>query len=200
MAAYLWIEPKISRPALFQAMLDEALASPVRRFSVVGADGMALRNAGHHQQQAWISVLDEATIADLPAIRRVLAGAFFPDPMMEWIFPDPEMRPAALAAWLGLFAEGYLLSGRVDVFRFDEIQAVAMWRMPGAKVEFPKAPSVAGLLTALIGRTRTEQIRTALSTIASLTPSPAVCVSPFPCGRRPSPSATASVGRWFHPG
>jgi D-alanine-D-alanine ligase len=46
MAAYLWIEPKIPRPALFQAMLDEALASPVRRFSVVGADGMALRNAG----------------------------------------------------------------------------------------------------------------------------------------------------------
>jgi ribosomal protein S18 acetylase RimI-like enzyme len=116
-------------------------------------------------------VLDEATIADLPAIRRVLAGAFFPDPMMEWIFPDPEMRPAALAAWLGLFAEGYLLTGRVDVFRFDEIQAVAMWRMPGAKVEFPKAPSVAGLLTALIGRARTEQIRSALSTIASLTPS-----------------------------
>ena len=46
MAAYLWIDPKISRPALFQAMLDEALASPVRRFSVAGADGTALRNAG----------------------------------------------------------------------------------------------------------------------------------------------------------
>jgi D-alanine-D-alanine ligase len=46
MAAYLWIDPKISRPALFQAMLDEALASPIRRFSVAGADGTALRNAG----------------------------------------------------------------------------------------------------------------------------------------------------------
>lgn len=46
MGAYLWIEPRISRPALFKAMLDEAVASPVRRFSVVGADGSALRNAG----------------------------------------------------------------------------------------------------------------------------------------------------------
>jgi D-alanine-D-alanine ligase len=46
MGAYLWIDPPISRPALFKAMLDEAMASPVRRFSVAGADGTALRNAG----------------------------------------------------------------------------------------------------------------------------------------------------------
>jgi D-alanine-D-alanine ligase len=46
MAAYLWIDPKIPRPALFKAMLEEAMASPVRRFSIAGADGTALRNAG----------------------------------------------------------------------------------------------------------------------------------------------------------
>jgi D-alanine-D-alanine ligase len=46
MGAYLWIDPPIARPALFRAMLDEAMASPVRRFSVKGADGTALRNAG----------------------------------------------------------------------------------------------------------------------------------------------------------
>jgi D-alanine-D-alanine ligase len=46
MGAYLWIDPPIARPALFKAMLDEALASPARRFSVAGADGTALRNAG----------------------------------------------------------------------------------------------------------------------------------------------------------
>lgn len=46
MAAYLWIDPPISRQALFKAILEEALASPVRRFSVAGADGTALRNAG----------------------------------------------------------------------------------------------------------------------------------------------------------
>lgn len=46
MAAYLWIDPPISREALFRGMLEEAMASPVRRFSVRGADGSALRNAG----------------------------------------------------------------------------------------------------------------------------------------------------------
>jgi len=46
MGAYLWIDPPVSRQALFKGMLDEALASPVRRFSTAGADGTALRSAG----------------------------------------------------------------------------------------------------------------------------------------------------------
>ncbi|HJU82014.1 MAG TPA: hypothetical protein VJ796_09730 [Acidimicrobiia bacterium] len=46
MAAYLWIDPPISRRQLFTDMLDEALSGPVRTFSVSGADGTALRNAG----------------------------------------------------------------------------------------------------------------------------------------------------------
>ncbi|MEX0699396.1 MAG: hypothetical protein WD354_06640 [Acidimicrobiia bacterium] len=46
MGAYLWIDPPISRPALFKAMLEEAMASPARRFSTAGSDGTALRSAG----------------------------------------------------------------------------------------------------------------------------------------------------------
>ena len=46
MAAYLWIDPVITRPALFGSMLEEAMNSPARRFSVAGADGTALKNAG----------------------------------------------------------------------------------------------------------------------------------------------------------
>ncbi len=46
MAAYLWIDPPVSRADLFGAMIDEALSGAVRRFSVAGADGTALRNAG----------------------------------------------------------------------------------------------------------------------------------------------------------
>jgi D-alanine-D-alanine ligase len=46
MGAYLWIDPPLSRLALFRAMLEEAVSTPGRRFSVVGADGTALRNAG----------------------------------------------------------------------------------------------------------------------------------------------------------
>jgi D-alanine-D-alanine ligase len=46
LSAYLWIDPPISRPALFKAMLEEAIASPARRFSIAGSDGTALRSAG----------------------------------------------------------------------------------------------------------------------------------------------------------
>jgi D-alanine-D-alanine ligase len=46
MAAYLWIDPPISREQLFRDMVDEARGGPVRRFSVAGSDGTALRSAG----------------------------------------------------------------------------------------------------------------------------------------------------------
>ena len=46
MAASLWIDPPIDRPRLFSDMVDEAMASPTRVFSVAGSDGTALRSAG----------------------------------------------------------------------------------------------------------------------------------------------------------
>ncbi len=46
MAAYLWIDPPLSRQELFRAMVDEAREGPVRVFSVAGSDGTALRSAG----------------------------------------------------------------------------------------------------------------------------------------------------------
>ena len=46
MAAYLWIDPPLSRRQLFTAMVEEAVSSPVRHFSTAGADGTALRSAG----------------------------------------------------------------------------------------------------------------------------------------------------------
>lgn len=46
MAAYLWIDPPLSRERLFSDMVAEALATPARVFSTAGSDGTALRNAG----------------------------------------------------------------------------------------------------------------------------------------------------------
>lgn len=46
MAAYLWIDPVISREQLFTDMVAEAEGPPVRVFSVAGSDGTALRSAG----------------------------------------------------------------------------------------------------------------------------------------------------------
>lgn len=116
-------------------------------------------------------MLGGASIADLPVVRRIIAEAFHSDPMMEWIFPDRETRLESLAAWLGLFIEGYLLGGRVDVLRLEAIQAVAIWRMPGDNLNVPRVPSITGLLTALIGRARAEQVGMGLRTIGTLTPS-----------------------------
>ncbi|MGH8914617.1 MAG: D-alanine--D-alanine ligase family protein [Acidimicrobiia bacterium] len=46
MAAYLWIDPPISRERLYQDMVEEARSGPIRVFSVAGSDGTALRSAG----------------------------------------------------------------------------------------------------------------------------------------------------------
>ncbi len=46
LAAYLWIDPPLTRLELLQGIIAEAESEPPRRFSVAGADGTALRNAG----------------------------------------------------------------------------------------------------------------------------------------------------------
>lgn len=46
MAAYLWIDPPISRSQLFGDMVAEAVSTTTRVFSVAGSDGTALRSAG----------------------------------------------------------------------------------------------------------------------------------------------------------
>ncbi len=45
-AAYLWIDPPLTRRQLLADMLAEAEQRPPRRFSTAGADGSALRAAG----------------------------------------------------------------------------------------------------------------------------------------------------------
>ena len=46
MAAYLWIDPPLSREELFTDLVAEAEGPPARVFSVAGSDGTALRSAG----------------------------------------------------------------------------------------------------------------------------------------------------------
>ena len=46
MAAYLWIDPPLSRGELFMDLVAEAENSTTRVFSVAGSDGTALRSAG----------------------------------------------------------------------------------------------------------------------------------------------------------
>lgn len=111
-----------------------------------------------------------ANLADVPAIRGLLAAAFENDPLFTWIFPDDEHRLNATAAWLGLFAEAYVTDGRVDVLEHEnEIAAVALWRFPGVEIA-TAMPTVAGLVAAFVGTGRATVIFEALGEIAAAHP------------------------------
>ena len=115
-------------------------------------------------------------MTDLSAVeaRTLLARAFVDDPLMVWFFPDAEVRPHACAAMFGLFAEHYLDDGRVDVVRRGEPLAVAMWQWPGQPEEDGSAPerlpTLAGLMTALMGPGRAAQIGGAMAVLGELRP------------------------------
>jgi D-alanine-D-alanine ligase len=46
LAAYLWIDPPVSRRDLIADIVAEAQKQPIRRFTTAGSDGTALRSAG----------------------------------------------------------------------------------------------------------------------------------------------------------
>jgi D-alanine-D-alanine ligase len=46
LAAYLWVEPPVSRRELIMDIVAEAEEQPIRRFTTAGSDGTALRSAG----------------------------------------------------------------------------------------------------------------------------------------------------------
>jgi ribosomal protein S18 acetylase RimI-like enzyme len=114
-----------------------------------------------------------ATFADLPAIRALLADAYYDDPMTEWIFPDVATRRAACAAWYGLFAEQYVDGAHSTLVRDgSELVAIALWRVPSDKPLSggDGAPSVAGLLTALVGAQRSGGIADSLHGVGHVQP------------------------------
>ena len=102
--------------------------------------------------------------------RTLLARAFVDDPLMRWFFPDDDARPHACAALFGLFAEQYLVTGRVDVVRRGRPVAVAMWRRPGpAEEQSDSLPTAPGLMGLLMGA-RAAEIGAAMSVIGPLRP------------------------------
>jgi len=46
LAAYLWVEPPLSRRTLLTDIVAEVESQPIRRFATMGSDGTALRSAG----------------------------------------------------------------------------------------------------------------------------------------------------------
>jgi ribosomal protein S18 acetylase RimI-like enzyme len=104
------------------------------------------------------------TVSELLAARSVVGRAFADDPLMAWLFPDERVRLDATSAWLGVFVDAYVSAGYADVeCDGDEIIGVALWRTPiDAQLMFPNAPTLGGLMAALLGVERAAAIGTGL--------------------------------------
>ena len=86
---------------------------------------------------------------DLDRVVEILAGAFFTDPTWSWAFPDPERRPAQLAALWRLLVEG--AARYPSVWLNADATATAVWIPPGGTELSPEQedqvePLVVGLL------------------------------------------------------
>jgi ribosomal protein S18 acetylase RimI-like enzyme len=116
---------------------------------------------------------DSATPDDVPAIRALIADAYFDDPLTEWIFPDLATRRDACAAWYGLFAEQYVSGAQATVVRDGAAMvALALWRLPADRpLSSQGVPSMSGLLTALVGEQRSRVVADGLHTVGSVQPS-----------------------------
>ena len=85
----------------------------------------------------------DPTPLGVAAVCATLGAAFVHDPMLQWIFPHPQHRAQATAAWLGIFVEAYSVAGVVDVVH-DPLAAGAA---DGGNVGAAAAPAaVAGRL------------------------------------------------------
>lgn len=69
-----------------------------------------------------------ATTDDVPALAAVLAGAFFDDPVMAWVFADAGRRAIQLRAFFALLLEEVF----VPLAASDTVgEACALWTPPG---------------------------------------------------------------------
>ncbi len=115
----------------------------------------------------------DPTPADVAAVRGVLGAAFADDPMLRWIFRGVEAQEHATAAWIGLFVEAFASVGTVDVVLVEgAVVATALWRTDGRSLPFSDAPSVGGLMTAMLGAERTAQVGAGLAVFAEHKPEP----------------------------
>lgn len=120
---------------------------------------------------------------DVPAIRTVCALAYAENPLVAWVLPVRSTREDACAAWLGPVLEQHVAVGHVDVLTAgavgasdappDEVVAVAVWRprhADGAPEPPARLPRPAGVLRALVGPSRAEEVLRSLAGTAAHAP------------------------------
>jgi ribosomal protein S18 acetylase RimI-like enzyme len=70
-----------------------------------------------------------ATAADVPQLGRMLARAFFDDPVATWAFPPDELREAALERFQATRVRQLLADE--EVWTADDHSSAALWAPPG---------------------------------------------------------------------
>jgi len=110
----------------------------------------------------------QASRPDVPALARVLARAFFDDPVFAWLSPDASRRRAALPGFFAALARHQFLTGPgAEVAATDSgIGAVALWDPPGlaeqsARAQLAIAPSAVRAFRGRLGvaRALTEEMK-----------------------------------------
>ena len=87
---------------------------------------------------------------DVPALARVLARAFFDDPVFVWLSPNASRRRSALPGFFAALARHHFLAGPgAEVATTDSgIGAVALWEPPG--VAEPSARAQVAMLPSAV--------------------------------------------------
>ena len=104
--------------------------------------------------------------ADIPALARVLARAFYDDPVMAWVQPDAARRKAALPGLFSALTRHHFLAGRGTEVAVspDGIAAAALWDPPGGWQQSPREQlaMLPGVIRSFRGRLAAGRIVTDL--------------------------------------
>jgi ribosomal protein S18 acetylase RimI-like enzyme len=108
------------------------------------------------------------------SVRAVVGAAFADDPMLRWIFRGVEAHEHATAAWVGWFVEAFAAAGTVDVVldASGAPVAAALWRTGPGQLPYPSLPHLPGLMTAILGSQRANEVLAGLGAFAEHKPEP----------------------------
>ena len=80
-----------------------------------------------------------------PEVVEVLADGFYDNPLLSWVFPDPETRLEALGQWFEFWIDLY--SEDVRLFLSEDDSAAALWAIPNARdLDSDSIPRFAALI------------------------------------------------------
>jgi len=97
-----------------------------------------------------MSAARHAIAADLPQLTHALTSAFSEDPVMGWIFDDPDRRPGQLEAWMRFSLDMGITRGHL--YGVGGNRGAAIWSPPDTTLfDAHWVPKLVELLTKLIG-------------------------------------------------